>query len=189
MAWNDADELIVAGSGQAYIGSVGTDEPADAEATLDTDLVGLGYHTEEGVSTNKTLDIVEHRAWQSRKPIRRDKESEDFQIGFELMQWEEDSVILAFGGGSIDEVSTGQYKYTPPSVEDALAEWMLVVDVIDGDTRGRFVIPRGTVTEGVESVFRANQPAVLPITFRALENDAGDDWYFLTNSAAFAGGS
>lgn len=191
MPWNDAAETVVAGTGQVYVAAVGTTLPANADAALAAAFVGLGYHTEEGVSLNKAIEIVEFRAWQSRHPIRRERETEDFQLTFVLQQWNEETVPLAFGGGSITDLGGGQFKYVPPRDDEQLDERALVCDVDDGDRRIRFVVPRGTVTEGVESTFQRSEMANLPITFKALEpTEGGEAWYPLFNDAAgFAAGS
>lgn len=190
MAWNDSSEFIVAGSGECYVAPVGTTEPTTAEVSLNAALVGLGYHTEDGVSINQAPDVFEARSWQSRYVTRRERQAENFRLTFVLQQWNETNVPLAFGGGDITPVSGG-YKFTPPTVTDSMDYRMLVCDVVDGDRIGRFVIPRGCVVEGVDSQFARSQEALLPITFEANPlSDSVDPWYFLTNDeAAFAAGS
>jgi hypothetical protein len=189
--WNDPAETIVAGTGQVYVAPTGTAEPANVDSALNAAFQGLGYHTEEGVSVNKTLEIVEFKAWQSRYAIRRERDTEEFQLTFVLEQWNEVTTPLAFGGGEIVPLGGDQFKFVPPGDDDSLDERALVCDVQDGDRKIRFVVPRGTVTEGVESSFQRTEMANLPITFKALEpEDAGDAWYFLTNdAAAYAAGS
>lgn len=191
MAWNDSAETVVAGTGEAYVAAVGTTAPAnEGTALAPATWTGLGYHTEDGVSINKSLELVEFRAWQSKYVIRRERGEEEFRITFSLLQWTSTSVPLAFGGGSIVDLGSSHYKYVPPDDADGLVEKMLVLDVIDGTEKLRFVVPRGTVTEGVESQFARNQMSPLPITFKALEPETGGDaWYFLTNVDGFAAGS
>lgn len=191
MAWNDPTETHIAGTGEAYYAPVGTALPATADAALNAAFVGLGYHNEDGVTTNREVSITDHKAWQSKYPIRRTRESEDFTIGFTLLQWNEVTVPFAYGGGDLITVSSGQYRYDPPVASDAIDEWSLVVDVDDGSRRMRFVIPRGSVTDAVESGFTSNGMAELPISFKGLEPAAGGAvWYPLFNdAAAFAAGS
>lgn len=191
MAWNDAAETIIAGGGQVYSAAVGSTLPANAGATLSAATwIGLGYHTEDGVSINKGLEITEHGAWQSKHPIRRERETEDFAVTFALQQWNENTVPLAFGGGTVSDLGSGQYKFVPPGDTDDLDERSLIVDLDDGSRRLRIVIPRGTVTDGVESQFSRGQMSALPVSFKALEPETGGDaWYFLTNDSAYAAGS
>lgn len=190
MAWNEASELVVAGNGQIYVAPVGTALPAGPSTALNAAFIGLGYTTEDGASFSVSPNIEEFRAWQSRQPVRREMTEQDMQVSFALEQWNEETVPLAFGGGEITSVSGG-YKYTPPAATDALDERAMVIDADDGDRRVRIVIPRGNVTDAVETTFQRSELAVLPITFQALApDDESASWYALfDDSAAFAAGS
>jgi hypothetical protein len=188
--WNDPTETIIAGSGQVYVAPVGTALPAAENTALNSAFAGLGYHTEDGVSVNQSREVIKHRAWQTKADIRRTSESEGFQVTFALEQWNEESVVLAFGGGAVSSPSANKYKYTPPTAAAAEYERSLICDVIDGSTILRFVIPKGTPVEGVETQFTRSQMGVLSVTFEAMEPDDGTpQWHLLTNSAAFAAGS
>jgi hypothetical protein len=189
MAWNDAGEAIVAGSGQVYVAPVGTTLPTTAEATLNAAFEGLGFHTEDGVTVGNAPEITELRVWQARYPIRRQRDTENFTVSFSLVQWNEVSVPLAFGGGAVVTDGGSGYKYTPPAPDDAIVEKALVVDVVDGSTHGRFVVPRGNAVEAVEANFRRTELATLPITFSALESEGQSAWTFYTDSTGFAAGS
>ena len=190
MAWNDSTETVVGGTGEVYAAPVGTPLPTSPDAALNGAFVGLGFHTEDGVSVNKTLEVTEHGAWQTKHPIRRDRESEDFQINFSLLQWNENNVPLAFGGGEIVDLGGGGYRYNPPAEGDALDERALVADVIDGDNILRFVVPRGTITEGIESTFRSSEMSALAVAFKSLQpDDNSEAWYYMTNLAGHAVGS
>lgn len=189
--WNDPTETIIAGSGQVYVAAVGSSAPTNESSSLaPATWYGLGYHTEDGVSVKEAPEIIRHRAWQTRTDVRRTRDSDTFQIVFALEQWNEQSVPLAFGGGSVTEPSSNHYKFTPPAAGASENEKALVCDVIDGSNILRFYIPRGTVVEGVDSQFTRSQLGVLPITFEAMEPDDGTPaWSLFTNSAAFATGS
>jgi hypothetical protein len=192
MGWNDANELVVGGTGEAYVAPVGSTLPAKKPTdALDAAFFGLGYHTEDGASFSVTPDISEIGAWQSRQPIRRDLNGQDIMVSFVLQQWNEESVCLAFGGGEITEVESGIFRYDFPDESDVLDERALVLDVADGDDNLRFVFPRGNVTEAVETQFKRSEPAVLPITFKVLSpTDGGAPGYVLMDNAeAFAAGS
>jgi hypothetical protein len=191
MPWNDGTESHIAGSGEAYYAPVGTTLPTTADAALNAAFVGLGYHSEDGVTTTTEITITDHMAWQSKYPIRRTRDTEAFTVAFSLLQWNEVTVPFAYGGGALVTVSAGEYRYDPPAASDALQEWSLVVDCDDGTRRVRFVVPRGTVTEGVESQFQTTAMAMLPVSFRGLQPAAGGaTWYPLFNDlAAFAAGS
>lgn len=189
MAWNNSSEYVVGGTGQVYVGTVGATAPTDATSTPSVaNWFGLGYHTEDGVSISHSVEVARFRAWQSRNDTRRDRDSETFRVTFALQQWNEQSTVLAFGGGAV--TGSGPYTFTPADDDAALAEKAMLVDVVDGSNRLRFVIPRGTVVESVDTQFTRTGEAVLPITFEALEpTTGGSSWYFYTNAAGFAAGS
>lgn len=190
MPWNDGDDAVIGGTGQVYVAPVGTALPANEDSALNSAFVGLGYHSEDGVSINQSVEIIRLGAWQTKSDIRRQRDSETFRITFNLLQWNENNVPLAFGGGAVTEPSSGHYKYTPPAVSDALDEKALVCDVQDGSEKLRFVIPRGNVVEAVDSQFTRNAFGMLPIAFEALTpTDESPQWHLLTNVAGFAAGS
>lgn len=188
--WNNPNETLVAGTGQAYVAPVGTALPAGPSTALNAAFVGLGYHTEDGVSINQTPSIIEHPAWQSKVAIRRERDTIEFAVTFALLQFNEETVKLAFGGGSVAAVSGG-YRYNPPQADEAIDERSLIVDVNDGSEVTRIVVPRGSVTEAVDVALTRSAMAQLPITFKALQPaDGSKAWYPLfSDTTAFAPGS
>lgn len=191
MAWNTADEIAIAGTGEAYVADEGTALPATVDTALpDANWEGLGYHTEDGFSVAPSLEVVEHRAWQKKLPIRIDRDTSGFAITFVLLQWNETTVPLAFGGGEIVSDGSSGFRYNPPDDEEALLRKTVVVDAEDGDDKIRFVVEAAQIVEGFESQFTRNAMAGLPITLRAVEPLTGNKpWYALFNEARFATGS
>lgn len=190
MAWNDPSEVPVGSSGQVYVAAVGTTAPTAFDSALSPSTwTGLGYLTTDGFVKGSDIETAEIEAWQSMEPIRRDVTKRGDRFAFALMQWNEETLPIAFGGGSIGTAGAG-YKYSPPAEDDALVERALVIDALDGDDVFRFFAPRVTITEGVETTFRRGESAILPITFRTLTpENGGDAWAIFTNAAGFATGS
>lgn len=191
MPWNNPNETIIGGSGEVYIAATGTTLPTSATSSLAAATwTGLGYHTEDGVSINQSVEIQRFGAWQTKFDIRRERGNETFQVTFNLLQWDENTVPLAFGGGSITDQGGGSYKFTPPAATSAIAEKALVADITDGSNRLRIVVPRGTVVDAIQSQFTRSAMGSLPITFEAQEPDDGSPaWFFMSNLAGFATGS
>jgi len=189
VAWNNANEIVVASNGQVYVAPVGTPLPASSVAALNAAFVGLGFATEDGATLTVTPEVTDYMAWQSRSPVRREKVSQEIQIAIALMQWNEQTVPVAFGGGVVSG-SAGAYRYDLPKDDAALDERAMILDAVDGAVHLRWVFPRGNVTEAVEAAFQRGAPASLPITFKALAPAAdASPGYFLTDSAGFAAGS
>ncbi len=190
--WNDPSETIVGGGGQVYVAAPGAALPTKtSDALAPAAWTGLGFHTEDGVSINQSIDIQEYMAWQSKSSIRREQNSREFQFAYSLLQWNESTLPLAMGGGAVTEPTVGQFKYAPPLDTAALEERSMIVDVDDGARRARFIIPRGTVTDTAEVGFKRGEMSPLAVTFKALTPlEGGLPWYVLFNdAAAFAPGS
>jgi hypothetical protein len=190
MSWNTPDETVIAGTGQLSVAPVGTTLPApnsDPTAALNPAFIGCGYTAEDGASFKVTPEITEHRVWQSTDAIRSSLKSHAKEIGVKLVQWNEATVVLAFGGGSIN-TSGGFPTYTFIVAGDALGEYAVVLDVEDGDRNFRFVFPRMNITDAVESQFNADNMAELPITLKALSSTVAPYW-ITDDAAAFAVGS
>lgn len=191
MPWNDADEIVIANGGAVYFAPVGTrlPQPGDSPtAALDRAFVGAGWISEDGASLNVGSTVVDVRAWQTKQAIRREKTEQEIQMSWTMQQWNENNVVLAFGGGTV--TGSGPYAYVFPNSDSPLEERSLVVDAIDGNKHYRIVFPRGNVTESVEARFQRGSPALLPITFRILEPvEGGDCGWILTDHTSFAPGS
>lgn len=189
MPWDRPDELLVGITGEVSVAPLGTALPATPGAALNSAFVGLGFVTEDGVSHSVGRDVNEYRGWQSFNVLRREINSQDLTLTFQLMQWNENTVPFAFGGGAVVSVSGG-YKYELPEPEDGLDERALVLDVLDGSEKHRFVYPRGNVGDAVESTFNRQSTAVLPISFKPLKpSDGSKVETYLTSSTSFAAGS
>jgi hypothetical protein len=146
--------------------------------------------TEDGVTLTVTPEIQEVSAWQSRQPVRRELISQAVQASFSLLQFNETTVPLAFGGGSVSLVSGSNYRYELPT-SGALDERAVIIDAVDGLLTQRFILPRCSVTDAVETQFVRTAASVLPITLSGSQpSDGSSAFVFLTNdSAAFVAGS
>ncbi len=193
MAWTNADELIVASNGAVYFAPIGTTLPKEGDdptAALAGAFVGAGWITENGAGFSVSSEVTDFKAWQSRQAIRREKTGQEISLSFAFQQWNEENVPFAFGGGTVTDQGGGLYSYAFPASDEALDERSLVIDAQDGDENYRIVVPRGNVTDAVQTQFQRGAVAELPITFKALEPETGGiAAYLLTDSPAFATGS
>lgn len=158
----DPNELFIPGGGSVLIAAVGTAAPDDTDTPWGVGWTDLGYTTENGVTItpNRTLQNV--NAWQSRYPIRRTVTEETMEIAFSLLQHNEDTISLAFGGGTWD----GGVYSPPPAGE--LHEYALGIEGVDGDKIERWIIYRTIVgTIGGVSLNRTT-PSALPVTMSLL---------------------
>jgi hypothetical protein len=186
MAWNDPNEVFIAGTGGLNLAPVGTALPTTPDEELNALFIGVGYTSEEGVSFKDTPDVTEHRAWQSTDAIRRAIKARDREIGLEMLQWNEETVLIAFGGGAV--TGSGPYTYTLPVAGEAIPEYAVVLDVVDGDRVMRICNPRMSITDAVEAQFNADKMAGLPIVLKSLASTTPTTILF-NDAAAFAAGS
>ncbi|MEA2689626.1 MAG: hypothetical protein QOD51_2233 [Candidatus Eremiobacteraeota bacterium] len=192
MGWNDPTELRVMSSGQVYTAPVGTALPTSPLTTLSSATwTGAGLLSEDGVALSYSPTVQEYPAWQVRGPVRREITAVALTAKMAMLQWDESNLPLAFGGGVVDSPSAGIYRYTFPLGSEALNEKVMIIDTIDGSVHQRLVIPRGTVSDNVDTEMKRGAPSLLPITFSALEpTDGSAIAYWLTDdAAAFIAGS
>jgi hypothetical protein len=182
-----ASEVVVAGTGHIYVAPVGTTAPATPVAAWGTGWVECGYTSDDGVSLTPGSDANDINVWQDPYPVRRIINSRSFEIGVTLAQWNQTTVVLAFGGGSIT-TTTGppaSYKYDFPTA-GGFDERAMGVEWTDGSTVYRLIVPRGAVTDLGDVNLSRGDNAGLEITYSAFASSGVAAAYILTNAASFA---
>lgn len=191
MAGLDVDEVTVGANGKVYIAPVGTAAPGDPIIAPAAAWVDLGYTSEEGVGLNKGREVASIRAWQSFFDIRKIVTGESLRLTWQLQQWNDANVVLAFGGGAVTTVAAAagppaliqHYRYEPPLAGD-LDERAGMVEWADGDKHYRLIVPRGMVGDAVETNLTKNAESRLPIAFDVLGTDGAVPWYLITDDPA-----
>lgn len=184
MADLDADAIVIAGTATLWVAPAGTTMPTSLSDDLDAAFVNLGYSTEDGVKFTDSKTVQGVRPHQSFYEVRRFVTERASSAEFSLLQWDGDSVPLAFGGGTITEPTPGEFRYTPPD-PDEIDERAVVVDVVDGDRNFRIGIPKSMVSSSVESTFARTGPALLPITLDVLGTDGTPPWVIDSDDPAW----
>lgn len=182
---NDADEIVVAANGTVRVAPVGSTQPTNPTSAPVAAWVDLGYVTEDGATFTDSKEIEDVLAWQSFYPVRKIVTAKEATLAFSLRQWNEATVKLAFGGGTITNPSLGVWKFVPPDPE-TLDERALMLDWQDGDKNYRLIFPKGLVTEAVETQLVRTGSAELPITFSAVPATGDDAYILLTDDIAFS---
>ena len=182
----NSDAIVVAATGDVYVGAVGAVAPTDPSTVPDPGAwTLLGAIPEAGAtfSDSKTLEPIP--VWQLFYPARRVATEKEATVAFALREWNNATIPFAFGGGSITTPSAGIYRYAPPA-PGLIDERAMIVKWVDGDKDYLLIIPVGMVTEAVESQLVKSAAADLPITFGVNGQEVGDPWYLLTNDPAWA---
>ena len=110
----DATEVVVGANGDVYVAPVGTSLPLDVDDPLNAAFSeALGFTSEDGVTATDGKTTENIGAWQSFYPLRTLVTERNFTVAFVLRQWNQDTVSLAFGGGTFTAVGS-HTTYTPP---------------------------------------------------------------------------
>lgn len=180
----DTNQIRVGANGKVLVAPVGTTAPADYAASWPAGWIDLGYTSEDGVKISDSKDMEEIEVWQLFYAARRVITKRDFTLEFTLRQWSKYTVPLAFGGGTISAAGGG-YKYSPPSAA-TIDERAMGIEFVDNTTVYRFIVPRGLVSDAVETSAVRNAAADLPIKFGIIGQASVDPYTILTNDPAFA---
>ena len=181
---NDAENLVVAGTGRVLVAAVGTTAPTTLSGAYAAGWSELGYTTEDGVAFSDSKSSEDIRSWQSFNPTRTIITARDTQVTFSLQEWNLTTVPFAFGGGAVTEPSAGIFLFTPADAGD-VDERALSVEWTDGSEIFRLIIPRGVVTDATEVNLTKTEVARLPVTYKVLGTDGSAPWTLLSNSSAF----
>lgn len=184
----DADEIVVGANGNVYVAPVGTAGPTDTSTALNAAFIDLGYVSDDGIDITPGMDSADINAWQSFYPVRRIVTARTLEVGLTLLQWNEHSIKLAFGGGTVATTGTSPnfvYTYTPPS-PDQIDYRAMVVQWADGTKDYRLHIPKVLVTDTSSLSLNRTDPAGLSLTFSAQGTDGASAFTLITDDPAFA---
>lgn len=182
----DTDEILVGANGSIHVAPVGSTMPTTADATLTTPWVHLGYASEDGVRWRDSMSVNDRMGWQSFYPLRKIVESRSNTIGFDLVQWNKNTLGLALGGPTVTEPvsASGDFQIDPPSPE-TVDERAVVVQWTDGTRAYALLYWRAVLVGDIETMLARSESAVLPIELEALPASTNPVYRLLTNDAAF----
>lgn len=173
---NQSSSVVVGGDGHVWVAPTATAAPTNTATALNAAFVDLGYCSEDGATFSDGKETVDIMAWQSFTPIKKLISTRTVTVSFVLRQWSQPTLEFALGGDVV--VNAAEFKYTPPAAS-FIDERSLVLEWFDGDDIFRLYIPKGIVTETVETNIARTAAADLPITFTALDPGAGAKTYTL----------
>lgn len=185
----DVDEIVVAANGKILVAPVGTVAPIDIATAWGAGWIDLGFANEDGVTFTDAREIDEIAVWQLFYPARRIVTARDATVAFVLAQWNEETVRLAFGGGTVTTTAgpPAHYRYDPPDPQ-TIDERALGIEWVDGTKTYRLIVARAMLTENVETNLVRSGAAQLPITMGIIGESGVKPWYLRTNDPAFAAG-
>jgi len=180
---NDASNVRVgAGKVGGYIYSLeaGTTLPTDASTALDPSAVGLGFVTADGIT--RTVEVSTEDIQDLNLDIVRTINTDtSVQISCVLLEVNEDVLKELYGEDNVTVTPADSSHGEQIAVSfdgSQLPRKSYVVELVDGDALGRFVVEDGQVITpgGGELVFAKNQAIQHTLTVRAYR--AADGNYF-----------
>jgi len=172
MTTRDPEQIVIAANGGVAIAPVGTTLPTTAGDALDAAFADLGYISDAGVIVGNKIDSTGLPAWQSLADVRRIITKAEFTAKFDLLQWNKNTLPLAFGGGLFTDHGNGEWEYALPAPGEQ-TDLAMVIDAQDGNNNYRIVLPRVTLSDLGDINFLRSDAAKLPITIAALAGDDG----------------
>ena len=179
----DTAQIVVGGNGSVFVAPVGTAEPASISIALDPLFIDIGYVSADGATFLDGKTIEDITVWQLFYAARKLITEKEASLAFVLSQWSETNIPLAFGGGATVVDVASEFSYTPPA-PGVIDERAMILEWVDGIKNYRLIIPRGLVTENVETNVVKTGAAELPITFSIVGTAAGTPWYLQTDDPA-----
>jgi hypothetical protein len=177
----EATNVVVAGTGTVWVAPEGTALPVDITTPLPAAWTDIGYISEDGATFTISRDTEDIMAWQSSEAVRVLVTAEPKTVAFELLEFDRESILLAFRGGAFAG-ATPPYTYTPPSA-GATDIRALVVDGVDGAYTFRFCFPRVQLQGDVEWALQRTDAIRLPLEFALLA--AATPWSIISDHPSF----
>lgn len=158
-------------TGELYAGPTTSDAPTTSVSALDSDFVGQGYVSEDGV-TEAYNDTVENIiAWQGATVVRANTTESTATLALRLIETKGETLELYHKGSAVAVVSAGQWKIDVKTPQPDVRSFVL--DVLDGTTHLRIYVARGEVTERGEIVYANGEAIGFEITITCYPDSNG----------------
>lgn len=185
----DATRITVAQMARVWIAPVGTAAPDGPSITMPTGWFDVGFFTPDSLQFTTAPAFNAVQSHQSAYRTRSIQTEDAATIQVNLQEWSAANFKTVYGGGQITEITpsgggTPYFKFTPPSL-GGRGQVAACVEISDGATYFRRIVPRSEQVEGVTIQLQKTQEATLPLRLTVLGSDVAAPWYDLTNSAAF----
>lgn len=161
----------VAIAGGIYTAPVGTASPSDSTTAYGAGWLRLGYISDAGIAETPNADWNEIRAWQNKTLVRRTLNSSSIEWKLTLIEMTKTANELYHAGS---DITTAAGKSTMNVIAPQSDERAFAIDIIDGDTHERIVIPRGEVTSRGDLVYDGTTPIGFELTITAYASTSTD---------------
>jgi len=189
---NDARKVRVGAGkvgGYLFSAALGTALPTDAREPLDDGFRGLGYVSNDGIT--RTVEVSTEDIQDMNLDIVRTINTDvSVQISSALLEVNADLLVELYGEDNVTVTpasSSAGEQIAVKFTAEQLPRKSYVIELVDGDDLGRFVIPEGQVITpgGGELVFAKNQAIQHTLTVRAYRDASGDYFHHYTDDGQF----
>lgn len=151
-------------TGEVYTADAGAtvSAPTSSQSVLDTDLYGLGYVSEDGVTETYDDTVEDIVAWQNATVVRSNTTESKATLAFALIETKGKVLELYHKGSTVEAVGAGEWKIDVKAPTPDPRPFVL--DVIDGVKHIRFWVPNGEVQERGEIVYANGEPVGYNVT-------------------------
>lgn len=164
-------------SGAIYRAPVGTTLPTSASATLAGAFNELGYVSEDGVKNSNEPSTENIKAWGGAVVLVVQTEKKD-EWTFKLIESLNPNVLETVYGASNVNYSVVNGTISVSAKPDQLEDASYVIDtVMKGGALKRVVIPKGSLSNLAEIVYKDNEAIGYEITVSALPDSSGVTHY------------
>ena len=162
-------------AGAVYRAPIGTTLPTDASTALAAAFEDMGYISEDGITNSNSPDSEKIKDWGGQTVLVVTNEKPDtFKIKF-LESLNEDVLETVYG---VSNVTVGSNTITVVANASALGEYIYVIDmVMTGGALKRIVIPKGSLSELGDIVYKSNEAVGYEVTLEALPDSSGNTHY------------
>jgi hypothetical protein len=167
-----AGNVRVGGTGAVYGAPAGTTLPTTVDGALNAAFDELGYLDESGIVQAINSDVTDIQAWQNGDIVRKVQTSHDLTYAMTFL--ETSALVLEAFYGNYD---AGDVEIKG---EQGVRQcWAL--QVIDGNTAIRIVIPDGQITERGEVSYVNGDAVSYPVTITCYPDSTGVKAYMYTD--------
>lgn len=163
-------------TGGVTLAPLGTDEPTDVATALPAAYQHAGYITSDGVERNENVDTDTIKAWGGNT-VRIVKKSTEVTINFAFLEYLNPVVQKAiYGDGHIKSTPANQQhgnQIELDGVIDMAPHRVLVIEMVDGDIRGRLVFHDVQVSSREKYTAKDAETMARKVTFTAFPDGNG----------------
>lgn len=167
-------------TGGVWSAVTGTALPTDANTALNVAFAGLGYVDENGVTQATSADTTDIVAWGG-DTVRKVQTSHDVTFKFALLETNVAATKEYYGQANVTDTAGALAIEVNSAVLDHRE---YVIEMKDGDRKGRIVIPDGQVTERGDISYVSGDAIKYDVTVTAYPDASGNKAYIYWDDAA-----